>query len=157
MARTKPKQQTGEIDIQWSIYDRIAPGTYAAYSRSVRIYRDPGYKRWTCLIRFEVLSSDLCTVLAKVPCWLNLGPGARPRAGRRTKYFNEWMRATPMSPSRQDRLAPRIFKGRIAEVEIGDTKGSSPVYSVVRRIVRWQTGPQPSYSVKNQPVKEGST
>ncbi len=38
-----------------------------------------------------------------------------------------------------NRLSPRVFIGRIARVEVGDTSGDAP-YSVVRKILSWETG-----------------
>src|SRR6266446_4994799 len=126
--------------IQWRDYDRITPGAYAAYARWARCYQDPQFKRWTCLIIFEVLSDDLTRILARVPMWLNLGPGEKPNAGRRRKYFNEWVKANGGRPLRRDRLSPKVFTRRMARVEVADTKGDAP-YSIVRRIVSWETGP----------------
>jgi len=70
---------------------------------------------------------------------LALGNGDKPRASRRGKYFPEWVRAHGGPPTRGDRLSPNVFLRRHARVEIGDTKGPAP-YSVVRRIIEWETG-----------------
>ena len=67
-----------ELSVQWQDYDRIAPGVYPAYVRSARTYRDPQYKRWTCLLRFDVLNETLTRTIAHVPFWLNLGDYDRP-------------------------------------------------------------------------------
>jgi hypothetical protein len=150
--RAKPKQLGSmlvphtELEIQWRDYDRITPGVYPAYCRWAKHYRDPGFKRWTCLLRFDVLSDDLMLVLACVPFWMNLGARDKPDAGRRKKYFQEWVRANGEPPMRSDRLSPRVFTGRMARIEIGDTKGDAP-YSVVRRIVCWETGAVSGHSV----------
>jgi hypothetical protein len=46
--------QAGVVpDIKWRHYDRIEPGVYTAYCRLARTYRDPGYRRWTCLLVFR--------------------------------------------------------------------------------------------------------
>jgi hypothetical protein len=142
----KPERQIGpalvpqaDPEIQWRDYDRIEPGIYPAYCRCNKTYHDPGFKRWTCLLLFDVLSDDLSRVLARVPMWMNLGAGDKPHAGRRKKYFKEWVRANGEPPARRDRLSPKVFTGRMARIEIGDTKGDAP-YSVVRRIVSWETG-----------------
>lgn len=144
-----------ETAIQWRDYDRISPGVYPACCRWAKSYRDPGFKRWTCLIRFEVLADDLVRVLAHVPFWLNLGTGDQPDAGRRRKYFKEWVRANGQPPSRRDRLSPRVFTGRMAHVEIGDTKGDAP-YSVVRDIVSWESGPRRVTQSSSHTVKGGT-
>lgn len=144
-----------EPEIEWQRYDRIQPGVYPAYCRWAKHYRDPGFKRWTCLLRFDVLSDDLLRVLARVPFWMNLGDRDKPRAGRRRRYFKEWVRANGEPPTRRDRLSPKLFIGRMARVEIGDTKGDAP-YSVVREILSWETGS--SFGVTqsaSHTVKEG--
>jgi len=63
--------------------------------------------------------------------------------------MREWVRANGRPPSRGDRLSPRVFTRRMARVEVGDTDPEkSPVpYSVVRRIVSWETGTFPGHSV----------
>ncbi len=132
-----------EPAIEWRDYDRIAPGVYRAYCRWASHYRDPEYKRWTCLLRFDLLADDLVRIVARVPLWMNLGEQVRPHAGRRSRYFAEWVRANGGPPTRQDRLSPRVFRGRMARVEVGDTKGDAP-YSVVRKILSWETeAPRP--------------
>ena len=128
-----------EPKIEWRDYDRIESVFYPAYCRSAKHYRDPGFKRWTCLLRFDVLSDDLFRVIAYVPLWLNLGEGGKPEAGRRRRYFAEWVRANGRPPRRRDRLSPQIFTKRMARVEICDTKGTVP-YSKVGKILSWETG-----------------
>ena len=145
-----------EPAIQWRDYDRIEPGVYPAYCRWAKIYRDPGFKRWTCLILFEVLSNDLMRVLATVPFWVNLGARDKPHAGRRMRYFKEWARANGEPPPRGDRLSPRVFTRRMAHIEVGDTDGEAP-YSVVRKITSWETGFASGPSVINSHIKEGSS
>lgn len=137
-----------EPEIEWRDYPRIQPGSYPAYCRFAKHYRDPGFHRWACLLRFDVFSNDRLHLLACVPCWLNLSNGEKPHAGRRSRYFAEWVRANG-APTRGDRLSPRVFVGRMARVEIGDTDPTrSPApYSVVREILRWETGVIPSQSV----------
>jgi hypothetical protein len=153
--KAKPKQlgpmlvSRTEPEIQWRDYDRIKPGVYPAYCRWARHYRDPGLKRWTCLARFDVLSHDLVRVLARVPWWLNLGEREKPHASRRGKYLKEWVRANGGPPMRGDRLSPKVFCHRMARVEVGDTDANrSPVpYSVVKKIIEWETGPLRGHSV----------
>jgi hypothetical protein len=140
--------------IEWRDYERIEPGTYPAYCRWAKHYRDPGFKRWTCLIRFDVLSGNLMEVRARVPFWINLGARAKPHAGRRGKYLKEWARANGGPPTRRDRLSPNVFTGRMAFIEIGDTKGDAP-YSVVRKIVSWETGAAGVTQSSSHTVKEG--
>jgi len=128
-----------EPAIEWREYDRIEPGEYRAYCRSAKHYHDLRFKRWTCLLRFVVLSNDLLCVLARVAMWMNLGKRDRPHAGRGSRYFKEWVRAHGGPPARRDRLSPTVFKRRMAHVQIADTKGQVP-YSKVSKIIAWETG-----------------
>lgn len=92
-------------------------------------------------MRWDVLSNDAQQVIAEcVPLWFALGDGEKPRASKRGKYLPEWVRANGGPPKRGDRLSPNVFTKRIARVEIGDADSAVP-YSVVRRIIRWETGP----------------
>lgn len=128
--------------VEWTDYPRLVPGTYAAYCRAARWYRDPVYKRWVCLLRFDVLAPDRSTSLGSVPLWLNGGSGAAPRASRRGRYLELWVQANGAPPIRRDKLSPAVFTKRIARVKIGDTKGPVP-YSVIREIVAFETGGKP--------------
>ena len=128
-------------EIEWRAYARIPPGEYFANCYWAKRYRDPGMKRWTCLLRWDVLSGDLLNTIARcVPLWFALGDGDKPRASRRGKYLPEWVRANGGPPGRGDRLSPNVFTRRVARVEVGDT-GSLIPYSVVKRIIHWETGP----------------
>lgn len=135
-----------EPEIQWQDYDRISPGVYPAYCRWAKRYFDRGFKRWTCLLRFEVLSSDLVRVIANVPMWLNLGAKDKPHAGRRRRYFAEWIHANGGAPHRTDRLSPDVFTRRMARVVVADTKSDAP-YSKVSKILSWETGGSLSHLV----------
>ena len=59
--------------IEWPEYPFISPGEYTAYCRFAKKYFDPGFRRWVCILRWDVLSHDLMTVIATVPCWFALG------------------------------------------------------------------------------------
>jgi hypothetical protein len=136
----RPRTQPEAAAIEWQDYPRIAPGVYLAHCYWGKRYRDPGFKRWTCLLRWNVLSEDAQRILCEcVPLWFALGARDKPRASRRGKYLAEWVRANGKPPARGDRLSPNVFTRRIATVEIGDAESSVP-YSVVRRIIRWETG-----------------
>jgi len=143
------RKHRAEPDIEWRDYPLIQSREYPAYCKSAERYRDPQYKRWTCLLRWDVLTDDLLTVIATVPQWLPLGNGENPRASRRGNYLREWVRAKGEPPKRGDRLSRCVFTQRMARVEVGDTDPEkSPVpYSVVRRIVSWETGAIPGHSV----------
>jgi hypothetical protein len=145
--RSKPREHPfpevvsgGNHCIEWTEYPLLPPGEYPAYCASVRTYRDPAFKRWTCLLQWDVLTPDLVQVKARVPMWLPVGQGNKPHASRRGRYALEWVNANGGPPVRGDRLSPRVFTRRIARVEIADTtKGPMP-YSVVKKILRWETG-----------------
>ncbi len=125
-------------EIEWKEYARIPPGEYRAFCKWGKQYRDPGFKRWMCLLRWDVFSENLSPI-ACAPMFLPLGNGVKPHASRRGKYLPEWIRAKGAQPIRGDRLSPRVFVYRMAHVQIGDTEGPAP-YSVVRKIIEWETG-----------------
>lgn len=126
-------------EVGWKEYLRIEPGEYAAYCKAARWYFEPGYKRWTCLLVFQVFSDEMFTFIGNIPMWFNGGKGKQPFVGRRSRYFPEWIRANGSPPARKDRLAPSVFVKRLAKVTISDTQGELP-YSVVRSISSWNTG-----------------
>jgi hypothetical protein len=142
---TSRKRRPDPDAIECKDYPRIPPGEYRAYCKWGKQYRDPGFRRWLCLLRWEVLTDDLARVIASVPQWFPLGSQEKPRASRRGKYLPEWIRANGGPPARGDRLSPGVFVYRMARVEVGDTEGPAP-YSVVRRIIEWETG-FPGHSV----------
>ena len=135
-----------EPRITWVEYPHIEPGEYAAASGRAFIYFDRFFNRHVCLVRFTVVDDGGGDVLARLPWFLNLGSGPRPRAGRRGRYWNEWLRANGRPPKRRDRLAPRVFEHRAARVQVGDTTmpfredREFDAYSVIREVLRWETG-----------------
>jgi hypothetical protein len=133
------KRDTEEPDVVWGDYVRLEPGNYQAYCKRANWYWDPSYKRWTCLLLFDVLATNLNDSLGTIPLWFNGGDKDKPRAGRRGLYLSEWVRANGGPPVRKDRLSPKVFIKRMAHIQVGDTKGSMP-YSVVRQILNWNTG-----------------
>jgi hypothetical protein len=139
---TKTRGDDADELIEWKAYPRIRPGEYRAYCSSAARYWDPGMRRWTCLLRWDVFENDVFHPIAQsVPLWLSLGDGEKPRASRRGKYLKEWARAYGAAPEPKNRLSPRVFTRRIARVEIGDTESPAP-YSVVKKIIEWETGYQ---------------
>lgn len=126
--------------IEWTDYPRIPPGQYSAYCGWAGKYHDPVFKRWTCLLRFDVLRENRIDVVARIPMWLSLGTGEKPRASRRSNYLKEWVEANCGPPTRGNHLSPRVFVHRIARVEVGDTTKGPVPYSVVRKILYWETG-----------------
>ena len=157
LVRGSTRAHQSEPEIEWREYPRIPPGEYFAYCKFAKRYRDPGFQRWTCLIRWDVLKDDLETVVATIPMWIPLGSEERPRASRRGNYLKEWVSANGGPPLRGDRLSPQVFTGRMARVEVGDTdpKKSPVPYSVVRRIVSWETGGNGVTLSASHTVKEG--
>src|SRR5438552_13740619 len=120
----------------WRHYDRLPAGEYVAYCRRTLTYFDRGFKRFTCLLLWDVLSRGGENV-GQIRMWLNLGPNNR--ATRRSRYWKEWNRATARPSARGDRLTARVFGGRIARILVCDS-ASEPPYSVVREILSWETG-----------------
>jgi hypothetical protein len=90
------KRRADSDRIEWKDYPRIAPGEYRAFCYWGKRYRDPGLHRWTCLLRWNVLSDDLQRTLAYcVPLWWSLGEGPKPHASRRGSiYGNGFARPT---------------------------------------------------------------
>jgi hypothetical protein len=138
-----------EPAVAWVDYPRIEPGVYDAYCKRAHWYWEPGFKRWTCILRFDVFSEGLQSSPQTIPIWFNGGPGDHPRAGRRSRYFAEWLRAKGGPPERQDRLSPRVFIRRMAKVKIGDTRSGGAPYTVVKQILEWTTG-TPVYQSHSQ-------
>ena len=134
-----PQPVKSEPAVNWADYVRVEPGDYDAYCKNAHWYRDPDFDRWTCFFRFRVFGEGLLSPLGTIPMWLNGGDREKPQAGRRARYFREWVKANGGPPPRNDRLSPRVFAGRMARVRVSDTKGLAP-YSVVREIVEWLTG-----------------
>lgn len=130
-----------EPSVTWADYPRIKPGDYPAYCKKAHWYWEPGFKRWTCILWFDVLGEDdLQSLLGKIPMWINGRSGEKPHAGRRGRYLLEWVRANGGPPARRDRLSPRVFAKRMARVRVADTTSGVVPYSVVREILEWSTG-----------------
>jgi hypothetical protein len=142
----KIRREPPQPEISWTFTPRIDPGEYWAYSRSAALYWDKQFKRWVCAVQFDVLDGSLINVLGRLTWYLNLGSRDRPRAGRRTKYWEAWIRANGGQPKRKDRLSHRVFERRHAVVRVDDTKkdhrqnviGVDECYSVVRDVVEWR-------------------
>ena len=129
-----------EPAVKWADYPRIEPGVYRAYCKKAHWYWERGFKRWTCILLFDVLDGNLESRFGTVPIWFNGGNGDAPQTGRRTRYFAEWVKANGKPPPRKDRLSPKAFAKRMAKVRVGDTtKGIAP-YSIVLEILEWSTG-----------------
>ncbi|HUD73818.1 MAG TPA: hypothetical protein VMQ76_02005, partial [Terracidiphilus sp.] len=53
--------------VEWGDYARLEPGDYQAYCKYANWYEDPGYKRWTCILKFDVLGANLTDSLGTIP------------------------------------------------------------------------------------------
>jgi hypothetical protein len=71
-----------EPAVEWADYPRLEPGDYPAYCKRAKWYWEPGFKRWTCILLFDVLRKSSQTSLGTVPMWFNGGAG-KPTAARR--------------------------------------------------------------------------
>ena len=146
--KQKKKSANDEPKIAWTHTPRIAPGIYPGYSRSASTYRDAQFKRWVCAVQVDILSADLSIKLGRVTWFLNLGDGENPRAGRRSKYWGEWVRANGAQPVRKDRLAPKVFTLRYGHFVVADTTktfnhpsvSKDATYSVIRSVATWDSG-----------------
>lgn len=51
--------------VTWRYNPRLEPGIYRGYARSSKIYRDRIFKRWVCIVNFDLLEgSVLCRFCA---------------------------------------------------------------------------------------------
>lgn len=92
------------------------------------------------MIRFNVWLPDLVTSVATgIPFWLNGGCNKKPHAGRRSRYFQEWIRANGGPPARKGLMTRSVFVKRWARVAIDSSQGLAP-YSFVKEILEWNTG-----------------
>src|SRR3954453_3549445 len=107
-AKRKQNRKRLAPEIEWREYPSIPSGEYSAYCKLAKQYWDPAFRRWTCLLRWDVLSRDLLNVVAKIPVWLPLGAHETPRASRRGKFLREWVIANNGPPSRGDRLSLKV-------------------------------------------------
>ena len=112
-----------EPEITHDAYDRIHPGEYLAYCRAARVYRDPQFKRWTCVLRWDAFDESGFRVIGRIQQWLSLGQPKnrdprKPHASRRSTYWQAWIRANGGPPSRADRLASSVFTQRMARVVV---------------------------------------
>lgn len=149
-----PEEFAGDCDVDWSQDLRVEPGEYQAVSTFAKLYCDPQFKRWVCLIRWRLIAGDGQSTVGTVPMWLaGLGRGERPRATRRGSYWAAWTLAHGGPPARGDRLSPSVFRRRLALVQVADSQEWRPdrdgkpklvaaaaPYSKVTRIIEWLTG-----------------
>ena len=143
-------KETTEPAVSWNEYALIAPGQYPAYCRKATWYEYRPYKRWTCLLLFDILADNLVDSLGTIPLWFNGGSKAKPSTSLLSRYLAAWVIANGGPPVRHDRLSPKVFTGRAAIVVV-DTLKSVVVCSVVRRILSWETRKSGSDS---QPVMQ---
>jgi hypothetical protein len=132
-------------------FTRIAPGRYTAACIRASHYFDKALRRWVCFLLWSAFTPER----TKIPQWFNLGAKEKPYAPLRSTYLKEWVRANGGPPQRGDRLSPRVFRGRIAQVEIADTEKSAISYSVVRKILTWQVAPSAVKQSSNEAMKDG--
>lgn len=145
------KRSKVDHEIDFHYVPRIPAGKYPAYCREAKVYRDRQFRRWVFVAQFDILDGSLINTLAQLSWYLNLGSGERPRAGRRSRFWSEWVQANGGPPRRKDRMSPRVFEGRQATVIVTDTTkthnsgtvNAEESYSVVRTVVEWRTGGPP--------------
>ena len=105
----------------------------------VSVYKDPRFKRWVCQLKFITLQSQ-----QEVFGFLNLGNGDAPIVKKESDYRRAWMEANGGEPSRRNRYAQSIFKGKIYLVKISDVTHNkdqkshfdSDIYSTVKEILK---------------------
>jgi hypothetical protein len=159
--RALAAKRRAEPEVTFHHAPRIEPGLYPAYCRSGDVYFDKVYRRHLAAIQFDVLSENGDEVLGRLTWFLNLGKKDKPNASRKSRYWGAWIKANGGPPQRRDRLSPRVFCGRMALVEVGDTTKDSkqnPVtgdeaYSVIRDVKEWLTGHRPSLAGKRMAAR----
>ena len=57
------RKRRAEPEIEWREYPLIQSREYPAYCKSAQRYRDPQFKRWTCLLRWDVLTDCLASII----------------------------------------------------------------------------------------------
>lgn len=122
-----------------SPYPRLEPGVYDAECTSVGIHRDPRFHARKCRLEFSVLPDS-----ERVFGFLHLGNGQKARAGCSSEYWRAWVIASGGQARKRQVLTPRVFMGKIFEVEISD---------VVRRFEGRDHPPGTAYSVIHQIVR----
>jgi hypothetical protein len=125
-------------------WPRIEPGTYRARCRDAWIEFSHQYGRWCCFLLWEVLADDGVSVLARVPQWLRLGEGEKPHPSPSGKFWAVWVAANGAEPKRGDRMAAKVFRDRVAKVEVGDSARTAREYSKVTSVLAFL----PSLSAK---------
>jgi hypothetical protein len=99
--------RAAEPQITYDDYPRIEPGEYRAYCRTARIYFDPGFRKWMCLLRWDVLDPEGTRTLARIAKWLYIG--RKQHCTRRSQFWREYLRANGGPPERKDRLRSTVF------------------------------------------------
>ena len=97
-----------EPTVEWGDYVRLDPGIYQAYCKLAKWYKDPGFKRWTCILKFDVMAANLTDSLGIIPIWFNGGDEDVSHAGRRSGYFAAWVSFAGQLVS-QLNLPPIVF------------------------------------------------
>src|SRR5271157_6233511 len=64
MKRSSARKRRAEPEIEWREYPLIQSREYPSYCRWAKRYRDPAFRRSTCLLRWDVLTDDLLAVIA---------------------------------------------------------------------------------------------
>lgn len=145
-----PKQQLEEPEISSRSYDHIQPGEYTGYCRSVKTYFDSHWRRWVCQSQWDIVDDSRMNTLAQITKFFNLGEAKTPKAtSRRANYWRAWVDANAgRPPMRGQKMNPNIFLRRFARVTVADVEkdfngnalSDAEVYSVISKIVTWETG-----------------
>lgn len=119
-------------------YPLLPPGRYQAQCTYARIYFDPQFKSWKAILRLRILLTrdEICG-------FFHLGRCEKPKAGTRSRYWRAWIIANDAQPMKRQVLSPRVFVGKIFEIEVETVERAfdqtmHPVpmrYSTVRRIL----------------------
>ena len=96
-------------------YPRHEPGEYEVRCTEAKIYPDPRFRRLVCRLRCVLMIDPEREVF----CFLNLGTGGKPKAGRGSKYRRAWVIANGAVPRKRQVLSARVFVNKIFLVRVG--------------------------------------
>jgi hypothetical protein len=147
MTRRATQSETGArtAGLVWEGVDlpRIPPGEYRAACVD---WQGPefvrAFQRWSLRLEFALLDDGTL-----VSAFYNLGSDpARPRAGRRSRYYGAWSQANGEPPRKRQEMAPESFTepGLLYTLQVADAlkdegqneKPDALVYSRVVNILR---------------------
>ena len=140
---TSSKRRPEVPAIEWKEYPRIVPGEYRAFCKWGKQYRDPGFKKWLCQLKWDVFTENLVP-LAVLPMFYSLGDSEKPRNPAGVGICRIGFER--MEHHQHAEIAFSLASSCIASLGWRCGIESAAPYSVVCKIVEWETG-SPRHSV----------